>query len=408
MGRRCRCSPALIAVGYDSPMTSTPDLASRRWLVLVASVFSFFAIGATFFVVPPLIPELVARFHLSNLQVGLLMGAIAFPAVVLAVPVGLAVDRLPPRRAGSLGLLLMLAGAASFALAPSFAVLFAGRLVFGIGGLVVNLLLARILTEAFAGREVALAMGIFMATYPASMIAVYSLQPVLLEWLGWRGELLLLAGLVALALPLFLVAVPAVGGRRGESAGRPVSLRVNRPLVALALGWMLFFGVHVSVLTFGPQWAGGEAPALLVVTLVMWVAMVGSPVVGVLIDRSTGPARWLVGGHVVQAAVVAGMAAGLLPAVPAMLGVGVAAALLPTAAYALPGLLVEPERVGFAFGFITVFSNLGTILGPAAAGALLDATGSFALVWTVCAAAAALAILVALFVLAAGPSPRHR
>lgn len=379
-------------------MTSTADPASRRWLVLFASVFSFFAIGATFFVVPPLIPELVDRFGLSHARVGLLMGAISFPAVFLAIPVGLAVDRWPPRKAGVVGLALMLAGAVAFAVAPSFPVLFAGRLVFGLGGLVLNLLLARLLTEAFAGREIALAMGVFMGTYPASMITVYSLQGVLLGALGWRGELLLLAGLVAGAIPLFLIAVR--GGGRGTTVGpapRP-SLRVNRSLVALAIGWMFFFGVHVSVLTFGPEWAGAEAPALLVVTLVMWVAMVGAPLVGILIDRSARPARWLVAGHAAQAAVVAGMATGVLPAIPAMFGVGVAAALVPTTAYAVAGLLVAPERVGFAFGFITAFSNLGTIVGPVIAGAMLDATGSFAAVWAGAAAAATVAIGAAAFV----------
>jgi len=379
-------------------MTASIDLASRRWWVLFASVVSFFAIGATFFVVPPLIPELVARFGLSHAQVGLLMGAISFPAVALAIPVGMAIDHWPPRRAGLLGLALMLIGAVAFAVAPSFWVLFVGRLIFGVGGLVINLLLARLLTEAFAGREVALAMGIFMGTYPASMITVYSLQPVFLGLLGWRGELLLLAGLVALAIPLFMAAVPRTEHVASTEAVVRPSFRVNRSLVALAVGWMLFFGVHVSVLTFGPEWAGDETPALLVVTLVMWVAMVGSPLVGILIDRSSGPVGWLVAGHVVQATVVAGMAAGILPAAPAMLGMGVAAALLPTAAYALPGLLVEPERVGFAFGFITVFSNIGTIVGPVLAGSLLDASGSFPVVWTASAIAAALAIGAAIFV----------
>ena len=373
-------------------MTSTTDLASRRWLVLSASVFSFFAIGATFFVVPPLIPELVARFGLSHLQIGLLMGSISFPAVVIAIPVGLAVDRWPPLKAGLAGLSLMVVGAVLFATAPSFAVLFVGRLIFGIGGLVVNLLLARLLTAAFAGRELAFAMGIFMATYPASMITVYSLQPVLLGSLGWRGELLLLAGLVALAIPLFAVAVGRSGRPNGDNNEAKPSLAPTRSLVALGIGWMLFFGVHTSVLTFAPEWAGGGTAALLTVTLVMWVAMVGSPIVGTLIDRMSRPDRWLVCGHVVQASVVAAMAAGFLGATPAMLGIGLAACLVPTAAYALPGLLVEPERVGFAFGFITAFSNFGTIVGPAVAGALLDRSGSWTLVWTVLAVVSTIAI----------------
>lgn len=386
-------------------MTTAADLASRRWLVLAASVFSFFAIGATFFVVPPLIPELVVRFGLSHFQLGLLMGAISYPAVVLAIPVGLAVDRWPPLKAGLGGLSLMVVGSVLFATAPSFGLLFAGRLLFGIGGLVLNLLLARLLTAAFAGHELALAMGIFMATYPASMITVFSLQPVLLGALGWRGELLLLAGLVTLAMPLFVVAVAGAGaGAVPGSAARP-SLAVTRPLLALAFGWMIFFGVHVSLLTFAAEWAGGGASALLVVTLVMWVAMLGAPVVGTMIDRTARPNRWLLAGHVVQAGVVLAMAAGVAGPVPAMLGAGLAAALVPTAAYAMPGLLVAPERVGFAFGFITAFSNLGTIVGPALTGRLLDISGSWSTAWTALAAAAAVAIGAAAL---ARPSPFDR
>jgi predicted MFS family arabinose efflux permease len=375
-------------------MTTTSSLADRRWLILLSSVFSFFAIGSTFFVVPPLVPELVTRFGLSHFKVGLLMGAISVPAVFLAIAVGLAVDRWEPRRVGVISLGLMFVGAVTFATAPTFGLLFAGRLLFGVGGLVVNLLLARLLTTAFSGRELALAMGVFMATYPASMITVYSLHPVLIESIGWRSELLLLAALVGLAIPLFLVAVGRPGSSEIATEHTRVSFRVSPSLAALAVTWMLFFAVHSSVLTFAPEWAGGGAAALLIVTIVMWVAMIGSPLVGTLIDRTSVPTRWVAGGLVIQGATLAGAAAGRVSPTPAMFGVGLAAALVPTAIYALPGLLVKPERVGFAFGFITMFSNLGTIIGPAAVGAVLDRAGSWPLVWGILAGTALVATVV--------------
>jgi MFS family permease len=157
---------------------------------------------------------------------------------------------------------------------------------------------------------------------------------------------------------------------------------------------MLFFAVHSSVLTFAPEWAGGGAAALLIVTIVMWVAMIGSPLVGTLIDRTSQPARWVLAGLIVQAAALAGTASGLLSSTPTMLGIGLAAALVPTAIYALPGLLVAPDRVGFAFGFITAFSNLGTIAGPAAIGALIDRASSWPLVWAVLAGVALVAAAI--------------
>jgi MFS family permease len=90
------------------------------------------------------------------------------------------------------------------------------------------------------------------------------------------------------------------------------------------------------------------------------------------------------------------MAVDRLDPTSAMLGVGLAAAVVPTAVYALPGRLVAPERVGFAFGFITSFSNIGTLAGPAASGRLIDVAGSWPLVWAMLGTAALLAAVAAI------------
>jgi len=364
-------------------MIGETPLSRRRWLILASSVISFFATGLTFFAVPPLASELVSRLGLSNLQVGILMGSIAIPAILLSVPMGLAVDRWSPRPAGNVGLALMAIGGGLFAIAPGFALLLAGRLLFGIGGLVLNLVLARVISAAFAGRELSLAMGIFSAVYPASMIVIFSAHTFLLESLGWRLELAALAAVVVAAAPLHNLAMPRSRSRPGDSPTAPIpgTAAVTPALVALAAGWMLFFTAFASVLTFAPQWAGGGRSALLVVTAVMWVALFLSPVAGSLIDRSGAAQRWAAGGQLTLAFALAAMAAGALSPLPAMLFVGLAAATVPTAVYSLPARLVQAEHVGFAFGFITAFSNLGTLVGPAAAGALLDHSGAWPPVW---------------------------
>jgi len=363
-------------------MTSTELPGSRRWLVLASAVVSFFAVGVTFFAVPPLIPQLVERYGLSNLRVGLLMGSIAMPAIVLSIPLGSAVDRWSARKSGVAGLLLMGVAAVLFAVAPSYGILLLARLLFGIGGLVMNLLLARMISSAFAGRELSLAMGIFNAVYPASMIVIFTLHPRMLAALGWRGELLAFAALALVAIPLHLAAVPAVpGSAEPAERSRPASLRPTLPLVSLGISWMFFFGAFASVFTFAPQWAGGGSRGLLVVTAITWVSLILNPLVGLAIDRTGHPAVWSGGGQLLFAAVLTAMA--LVPFSPlaAMLLVGLTAATVPTAVYSLPARLVPGESVGFAFGFITAFSNLGTVLGPAAAGALRDRCQGWAPVW---------------------------
>ena len=69
------------------------------------------------------------------------------------------------------------------------------------------------------------------------------------------------------------------------------------------------------------------------------------------------------------------MAFRFLPPAPAMLLVGATFATVATATYSLPATLVSATRVGFAFGFITAFSNLGNLAGPAIAGGIHDRTG---------------------------------
>ncbi len=361
------------------------DLAARRWLILASTVLSFFAVGVTFFAVPPLVPELVARFGLSHLAIGILMGAISVPAVLASIPLGAAVDRWPARATGNAGLGLMLAGALLFAVAPGYAALVVGRVLFGVGGLVVNLLLARLVSTAFAGRELALAMGIFNAVYPASMIVMFSLQPRLQALLGWRGELLALAAVVVVAVPLHNLAVPRRLSGAGGTADRPAGPRVSAPLAALAVVWMLFFAAYASIFTFAPEWAGGGPGALLTVSLIPWAAIVLGPLAGLLIDRSGQAARWLLAGQLLLTAVLAGMAARLLPPAAAMLLVGVCFATVATATYSLPSSLVAASRVGFAFGFITAFSNLGNLAGPALAGAVRDRFGGWTPAWTLLA-----------------------
>jgi predicted MFS family arabinose efflux permease len=366
-------------------MSSSAEFARRRWWILVSATVGFFAVGATFFAVPPLVPELITRFRLSQFEIGILMGAIAVPAVALSIPLGAAVDRWPARAAGVVSLLLMVTGGVLFAIAPGYPVLLLGRLVFGIGGLVLNLLLARLITAAFAQHELSLAMGLFHSVYPASMIVMFSLHPRLNLALGWRGELLALTGLAAMAVPVHLLAVPPDRGGAPDrtSAHRPT---VGRNLGALAAAWMLFFASFASILTFAPQWAGGDGRALLVVSLVMWTALVLNPLVGVAIDRWGHANRCQLGGLLVLAVTLGAMAIAPIPPTLAMVLVGCAAAAVLTSTYSLPGHLVPPAQVGFAFGFITAFSNLATLVGPATAGALLDVGRGWAAVWGVLAA----------------------
>jgi len=373
------------------------ELAAQRWRILASAMLSFFAVGLTFFAVPPLITPLRASFALSNLEIGLLMGAIAAPAIVLSAPLGAALDRWPPRAAGLIGLTAMLLGSVTFAVAPAYGWLLAGRLVFGAGALLMNLLLARMISMAFAGREVALAMGLFTGIYAGSMIVLFSVHTVLERTLGWRGEMGLLAALVLAAIPLHAAVMPRRLPPAQGTAGVGARRGLPGPLVALGIAWMLYFVPFSAIATFGPQWSGKGAAGLLLTSIITWVALFCTPMAGALIDRTGRPTAWCVAGLGFLAGTLVLMAGGALPVVAAMAAIGVVASAVPPAFYSLPARLVPPERVGLAFGFITALSNLGTVVGPAVAGAVRDATPSWAVVWGSMAGAAVAGAAVAAF-----------
>jgi len=121
---------------------------------------------------------------------------------------------------------------------------------------------------------------------------------------------------------------------------------------------------------------------------VTWVALVGTPLAGATIDRTGRPERWVALGVLLLAAALGMMAANTVSAVTAMAAIGMVAAVVPPAVYSLPARLVPAERVGLAFGFITALSNLGTVIGPALAGAVRDATPAWAVTWGVLAVVA--------------------
>ena len=70
---------------------------------------------------------------------------------------------------------------------------------------------------------------------------------------------------------------------------------------------------------------------------------------------------------------------------------------IPTIMSAAVGDYASPAQAVKAFGFITLFFGAGQITGPAVAGFLADATGSFSAAFGLCAALTATAVVLANF-----------
>ena len=108
---------------------------------------------------------------------------------------------------------LMTAGGLAMAFAPGWGGQVAGRIVAGIGGVLLNVLMSKMVTDWFAGKEIATAMAIFVNSWPAGIALCLFVLPALAAAQGITSALLLTTAFCALGFVLLatLYRPPEIG-----------------------------------------------------------------------------------------------------------------------------------------------------------------------------------------------------
>ncbi|MFC9970058.1 MFS transporter [Spirillospora sp. NPDC127200] len=252
-------------------------------LALFALALGAFGIGTTEFVIAGLLPELAADFRTSIPTAGLLVSGYAFGCVVGA-PLVTALGARLPRKAMLLGLMtLFVAAHLLSALAPSFALLLAARIVasfahgafIGIGSVVAADLVrpdkrASAVALMFSGLSVANVLGVPAGTF-------------LGQQLGWRSTFWAVAAIGVVALAGLAVLVPRrprpeTGLRHELAAFR--SGQVWLVLAMTAVGWAPALAVITYVAPLLTEVTGFSKGAVPVVMTLLGVGMVGGSLIG--------------------------------------------------------------------------------------------------------------------------------
>ncbi len=349
----------------------------RRLLLLVSSLVLVDTM--LYAALTPLLPHFVRELGLSKALAGVLVGAYAAGALVGGLPGGAAAARLGARRAVIGGLALMSVASVAFAFAGSFPALLAARLVQGAGS-------ALTWAGAFAWLIAAAPRerrGELLGTALGAAVFGALLGPVLgaaAALLG-RGPVFAAVGGLGVALAVWAARSEDAPTEEPSLESLRRALRSRRFLAGLALMSTpsLLFGV-LSVL--GPLHlaaAGWGAAAIGAVWLVgAGLEAAQAPLVGRLSDRR---GRLLP----VRAALAAGAAFSLALAFAGRPLVYVPLLLLSTLTYGVlfpPGMALiadGAEQAGLAqglgFGMMNAAWAVGAVVGPAAGGAIADATG---------------------------------
>lgn len=142
-------------------------------------------------------PELGRELQLGPAELGFLTSTYFLAFAAAQLPVGLALDRFGPRKVVASLMAVATAGVLLFASARSFTGLAVGRALLGLGVSACLMGALKAAAQAFPIARQASLTGVIMAAGASGALSASVPLEALLPLLGWRGALLLVAGISA-------------------------------------------------------------------------------------------------------------------------------------------------------------------------------------------------------------------
>jgi MFS family permease len=370
--------------------TLPPPPPIIRWGVLVFMSLAMFGNYYVYDSIAPLADILREQLGFSSTQVGTLNAIYSAPNVVMVLIGGVLVDRFGTRTSTLAFTAICLVGAVLTAASGSFAIMALGRLAFGLGAESMIVAVTAALGQWFKGRLLGFAFGVNLAIARAGSYAA-DLSPT---WAkpaydaGWREPLLIAVGFGILALvgaAVYWITERDAQRRYALGLPAPVERFVWSDLWRFDRSYWYLVGLCVtfySVIfpfrsTFAIEYfqnAHGLARDVAgqMNGYVFLAAIFATPLFGLTADKLGRRSIAMFLGSFL-----------LLACFPTLLFtdwslwvttvmIGIAFSLVPAVLWPSVPYLVDEERLGTAYGLMTMLQNIGLTLFNVAAGALND------------------------------------
>ena len=354
-----------------------------RWGVLALLFAVRTTMGFQFQAVAALAPLMRSELGISLADIGLLIGLYLAPGIALATPGGAIGKRFGDKAAVVTGLALMVAGGLMMAVSDSWGVQIAGRLIAGTGGVLLNVLMSKMVTDWFSGKEIATAMAIFINSWPIGIALALLVLPSIGSAYGIGAAHLAAAvyaaiGLLALAA-LYRAPIAAAASVAPQTAAKwPTGPALTALLIA-GLIWGLFNAAMAMIFGFGTtllverDWTPTAASSA--TSLVLWLVAISVPLGGFVADRSGRNDTVLLAGCLGSVVLLA-IAARTDAVIPAFVALGLVCGIAAGPIMSLPVRVLPPETRAVGMGMFFTLFYIFVVLGPWIAGLLANAAGS--------------------------------
>ena len=356
------------------PGALPPPPAALRWIVVAVFSLAAFSSNYLFDCIGPLARLLSVELGFSNADIGLLQAVCSLPNLGMVLLGGIIIDRIGERRSAIIFAALCLAGAGLTALSPRLGVMVAGRLLYGLGSGSLSVAINTAIAKWFRGVRVSFVFGVSLTISRLGSLASQT-SPAWARWAygWWRGPLLLAlaAGLLCLlsACAYWYLESQAVRrydlGAHGAAVGVAWGdlLKFSRSYWLLTLLCLSFYAGIFPFQTFAQKFfieahGASASRAALLVGIPTVIAMLATPLFGLLVDRIGHRTRCMALGTALLAPTYLLMAYSH-QTVLAMTMMGVAFALVPAVMWPSVMLIIPQAKLGKAFGLMALIQSLG-------------------------------------------------
>jgi len=382
-------------------MTINPALAVKnpppavwRWSVLVAISVAMFGNYYVYDSIAPVADSLQKLLGYTDTQIGTLNAIYSLPNIVVVLIGGVIVDRFGTRLSTLVFAIICSIGAVVTAISPAFPVMAAGRLIFGIGAESMIVAITVAIGQWFVGRQLGFAFGVNLSIARAgSYSADYSttwFKPLYDQ--GWQPPLFLAVAfslLAVLACIVYYWVDRHVARDYDVPQPAPTDRFVWSDLWRFDRSFWYVIGLCVTfysvIFPFRSTFAIKYFQHAHGVTLqeagarngyVFLAAIVATPLFGLLADKVGHRAAFMAFGCFLLAAVFPILAYTDASLWITTVMIGVAFSLVPAIIWPAVPYLVEPQRLGTAYGLMTMVQAIGLTVINVAAGALNDYFGA--------------------------------
>jgi MFS family permease len=353
---------------------------ANRWGILAVLFAVRATMGFQFQSVPAVAPLLSRDFGVGLADIGLLIGLYLAPGIVVALPGGAIGRKLGDKSVVVFGLMLMMTGGALMALMPTWGGQVAGRLIAGVGGVFLNVLMSKMVTDWFASREIATAMAVFVNSWPVGVALALVILPPIADSHGSASAFIATAAFVGLGLALlaafYISPSPALTVERASVM--PHDRSFAAVLVAGAI-WSVYNSALIMIFGFGPSMLAERGwkveSAGTAVSIVLWLGIVSVPLGGLLADWIKWKEAFLVT-SLAAFAVTLLLAARIDAVIPSVAVLGFVCGLPAGAIMGLPSRVLLPTTRAAGMGLFFTMAYIGMFAAPAIAGRAAAATGS--------------------------------